>query len=168
MEKVEVHFEIIRKVPTYSATVAKAKKIETLLAERFRARWKAVEADFATGVDVAGSRAHCFLASDSRARLRTARRYYTPARASKFATLPDSEILQLCWAWFNPHFSHYVSCTGKNRGGGQVHQSFVFCEKYSMRFADSAEACGVFRLPIWRFWGSTGTPIPARPSRGAI
>jgi hypothetical protein len=80
---------------------AKAEKIEQLLADRFRARWKAVEAEFADGIDVARRRASCFFGSDS-GRLRTARHYYNPARATKFATSSDDEIVNLCWAWFIP------------------------------------------------------------------
>jgi len=91
-----------RKSPKYSVVFAKAKKCEELLAHLFRARWKAVEADFANGVDVARARAHCFLSGESRARLRTARRYYTPARATRFANSSIDEIVELCWAWFNP------------------------------------------------------------------
>ena len=90
------------KPPTCAAIVAKARKIENLLAERFRAHWKAVEADFANGIDVAKARANCFLSSDSRARLRTAKRYYTPVRATQFANSSNGEIVELCWAWFNP------------------------------------------------------------------
>jgi hypothetical protein len=77
----------------------KAEKIEQLLADRFRARWKAVEAAFADGIDVARTRASCFFGSR---RLRTARHYYNPARATKFATSSDDEIANLCWAWFIP------------------------------------------------------------------
>ena len=90
------------KSPTWSAVAAKAQKIEKLLAERFRARWKAVDADFANGVDVAKARARFFLASDSRARLRIASRYYNPKRAAKFANSSDSEIVELCWGWWFP------------------------------------------------------------------
>lgn len=98
-----------RKPPQYSVVAAKAKKVEKLLAELFRARWKAVEEDLANGVDVAKARAHCFLSSDSRARLRTARRYYTPARANKFVNSSIEEIVELCWAWFSPFqvFAHH-------------------------------------------------------------
>jgi len=64
------------KSPKYSVVARKAKKIDELLVERFRARWKAVETEFANGVDVAKARAHRFLASDSRARMRLARRHY--------------------------------------------------------------------------------------------
>ena len=91
-----------RKPPNYSAVAVKAEKIEHLLADRFRARWKAVEADFANGIDVAEARARFFLASDGRTRLRIARRYYNPARATKFANSSISEVVELCWAWFTP------------------------------------------------------------------
>jgi hypothetical protein len=98
-------------------SVARARKIgeknEKLLAESFRARWNAVEADFASGLDVARERAHCFSAGDSRARLRMARRYYSPARATKFAHASNSEIVDLCWAWFIPfQISAYRSVIG--------------------------------------------------------
>ena len=83
------------KSPTWTAVAAKAKKIEKLLAERFRARWKAVEADFANGIDVAKARARFILASDGRTQLRIARRYYSPARATKFANSSLSDILEL-------------------------------------------------------------------------
>jgi hypothetical protein len=86
---------------TYRA-LAKCKKIENLLAEHFRARWKDVEADFANGTDVAKARADAFLGSDIRTRLRIARRYYNPARATKFAHSSTREIVELCWAWFCP------------------------------------------------------------------
>jgi hypothetical protein len=91
-----------RRSPAWSRVAVRAKKIEELLAQRFRARWEAVEADFAKGIDVAKAREHCFLASDSRTRLRIARRYYCLARATKFANSSTSEIVELCWAWFNP------------------------------------------------------------------
>lgn len=87
---------------------AKAKKIDDLLAEVFRSRWKALELDCANGIDVAKAHAHRFFGSDSRARLRTAKRYYDPARITKFAGSSTSEIVELCWAWFNPFqvFAH--------------------------------------------------------------
>jgi hypothetical protein len=50
------------KSPTWPTVVAKATKIEDRLAEHFRARWKAVDSDFANGVDVAKARAQFFLA----------------------------------------------------------------------------------------------------------
>src|ERR1017187_563184 len=79
------------KSPSWAAVAAKAKKIEELLARSFRARWKAVEADFNNGTDVAKERADCFLAGDSRTRLRTARRYYNLERA----TLPTPQLARL-------------------------------------------------------------------------
>jgi hypothetical protein len=111
------------KSPTCAAVVARAKKIENLLAECFRARWKAVEADFANGIDVAKARAHCFLSSDSRARLRAARRYYTPVRATQFANSSNGEIAELCWAWFNPFqvFAH-DSKNGLSEIGDQLEE----------------------------------------------
>ena len=89
------------KSSTWPAVAAKAKEIEELLAERFRARWKAVEADFANGIDVAKARARFFLASGN-LELRTARRYYNPARATKFANSSTAEIVELCWGWWFP------------------------------------------------------------------
>ena len=89
------------KPSTWPAVAAKAKEIEELLAERFRARWKAVEADFANGIDVAKARARFFLASGN-LELRTARRYYNPARATKFANSSTAEIVELCWGWWFP------------------------------------------------------------------
>ena len=72
-----------------------------------------MEADFASGVDVARQRAHRFFASDSRTRLRMARRYYSPARATKFAQASNNEIVDLCWAWFIPfQTSAYRSLIG--------------------------------------------------------
>jgi hypothetical protein len=41
------------KSPKCPAAAAKAEKTEKLLAELFRARWKAVEADFSKATDVA-------------------------------------------------------------------------------------------------------------------
>ena len=73
------------KSPKYSVVAAKAKKIDKLLADRFRARLKAVETEFANGVDVAKARAHCFLASDSRARLRTGQTLLHSCTRHKFA-----------------------------------------------------------------------------------
>ena len=95
------------KSPTWPAVAARAKKIERLLAERFRARWKAVEADFTNGIDVAKARARFFLANGS-LQLSIARRYYNPARATKFANCSVGEIVELCWPWFNPFqvFAH--------------------------------------------------------------
>jgi len=55
-----------------------------------------------SGIDVAKERADFFLARDRHKRLRLARRYYTPARAAKFKVCSTSEIIELCWAWFNP------------------------------------------------------------------
>jgi hypothetical protein len=96
-----------RKSPTWPAVAAKAKKIERLLAERFRARWKAVETDFTDGIDVAKARARFFLANGN-LQLSIARRYYNPARATKFANYSVGEIVELCWPWFNPFqvFAH--------------------------------------------------------------
>ena len=79
-----------------------AEKIEKLLAERFRARWKSVETEFANGIDVAKAHADFFFAGDGGRGLRIARRYYTPARATKFANSSINEIADLCWAWFIP------------------------------------------------------------------
>jgi hypothetical protein len=90
------------RTPRWPGVVAKARAVEQLFAKRFRARWRAVSADLARGIDVAKERADFFLASDSRTRLRLARRYYTPARAAKFAGASTNEIVTLCWAWFNP------------------------------------------------------------------
>src|SRR5580658_9868021 len=90
------------KSPKCSAVAAKAEKIESLLAELFRARWKAVEADLSKGTDVAKDCADYFFASDSRSRLRMARRCYAAARATKFANSSIGEIVELCWAWFIP------------------------------------------------------------------
>jgi hypothetical protein len=111
------------KSPSWAAVAAKAKKIEELLARSFRARWKAVEADFNNGTDVAKERADCFLAGDSRTRLRTARRYYTLERATKFANSSTSEIAELCWAWFNPFqlFAH-KSGNDMDEVGAQLEQ----------------------------------------------
>lgn len=89
------------KPSTWPAVAARAKEIEELLAERFRARWKAVEADFANGIDVAQARARFFLASGN-LQLHTARRYYNPARATKFANSSTGEIVELCWGWWFP------------------------------------------------------------------
>ncbi len=100
-----------RKSTNYSAVAAKAEKVEKLLAELFRARWRAVEADFANGIDVAEARARSFLASDARTRLRIARRRYNPTRATKFAGASISEIVWLCRAWFTP-FQLYVYSSG--------------------------------------------------------
>jgi len=98
---------------TCSAVAARAKKIEKLLAERFRAHWKAVETDLGNGVDVAKQRAWFFLASDSRTSQRMARRYYTPARATKFANSSIEEVVTLCWAWFIP-FQMYAHRSGSS------------------------------------------------------
>jgi hypothetical protein len=108
-----------------AASVARARKLgeknEKLLAESFRAHWKAVEADFASGVDVARDRAHCFFARDSRIRLRMARRYYSPARVTKFAHASTNEILDLCWAWFIP----FQVSSYRSEIGGSYLPSFI-------------------------------------------
>jgi hypothetical protein len=92
-----------------SANAGKTRRLGKLLAELFRTHWRAVEVKLSTGIDVAKNRAPFFFASDSRQRLRTARRYYTPARAKKFASLSTSEILRLSDGWFGAFqtYLHY-------------------------------------------------------------
>lgn len=97
------------KPPQHSAVAARAIKVEEILGNLFRARWKAVAAELAKGIDVAKARAPYFLSSDSLARLRAARRHYTLTRAREFANLSNAEIAVRCWAWVNPFqvFAHH-------------------------------------------------------------
>src|ERR1700722_469691 len=57
------------KPPRHSTVAARARRVEEILGNFFRARWKDLEAELAKGVDVAKERAPYFLSSDSRARL---------------------------------------------------------------------------------------------------
>lgn len=120
------------KSPKYSAVAAKAKKIEKLLALSFRARWNAIEVDLAKGVNVAKARAPFFLANDSRARLRIARRYYAPARAKQFANASIGEIVKLCWAWFIPFQIYAHNSEGELRELGEQLRPLVAAEYVAM------------------------------------
>jgi hypothetical protein len=84
---------------TTAHTKRSAARLERLVAELFRAHWRAVEADITNGVDVPRSRADYFYASARRQRLRLARRYYAPARAAKFANASVVEILHMSEPW---------------------------------------------------------------------
>ncbi len=87
---------------SHSSIAAKARKVETLLVDIFRAHWAAIYEIYSGGGDAAKARADDCLASDRRACLRIARRYYSPERAARFAIASKSEIIGLCWPWFDP------------------------------------------------------------------
>jgi len=86
-------------------------KLRGLMAELFRAHWQAVQADFSNGIDVAKNRACFFYAGNTRQALRMARRYYTLARATRFADASIDEVLGLSDAWFGA-FQNYVDDDG--------------------------------------------------------
>jgi hypothetical protein len=73
--------------------------MERLVAELFRAHWRAVAADLSKGVDIAKNYEDCFFASSRRERLRMAGRYYAPARAAKLSKASIDEVLHLSDAW---------------------------------------------------------------------
>jgi hypothetical protein len=88
-----------------------ATRLERLVAELFRVRWRAVAANLSKGVDVAKARACWFFASGQRGRLRMARRYYAPSRAAKLANASVHEILHLSDAWLSA-FRDYAAREG--------------------------------------------------------
>ena len=84
---------------------------ERIMAELFRAHWQAVQVDFSNGIDVAKNGACFFYAGNTRQALRMARRYYTLARATRFADASIDEVLGLSDAWFGA-FQNYVDDDG--------------------------------------------------------
>jgi hypothetical protein len=90
-----------RREREWSLIVKEASEIENLLGNCFRAHWKAVYAELQAGVDVAKKRASRFLAGQSSKRLQLAKRYYTRARAKRFAASSTEEAIQICYAWFS-------------------------------------------------------------------
>jgi hypothetical protein len=91
----------VRKGELARKRTARIKTLETILVEVFRAHWRAVNAAIVRGVDVAQKRAHMFFASNDKACLRIARRYYSPARAAKLAGAAAPEILRLSEPWLS-------------------------------------------------------------------
>jgi len=90
-------------IKSEKSVVAKAAKIEKLLAKLFRAHWQEVSARLADGVDVAEEQAFSFLAGDPR-------RYYTASRAAEFAAASTASVVDLCWAWFIPFQIYVYKC----------------------------------------------------------